>query len=137
MSKRMAFWLAWSVWLLCLGMVIATLFSQIRQEPAGWFGELFDTLVLLAFATVGALIASHRPEHPIGWLFCASTLLWTLGVVLVEYTVSDFLANPAVSPLEALAGAIGLWARAMGWYMMLTYLLLFFPNGHLPSVLST
>ena len=36
--------------------------------------------VLLAFAGVGAFVASHRPGNPIGWLFLAEGLGFALGV---------------------------------------------------------
>ena len=133
MSKRTAFWLAWFTWLLYLVIAIATLLLQIRDDPSSWLNDLFDALILLAFATVGSLIASRRPENPIGWLFCISTLLWALGNVLQEYTTYALITVPGSLPAGALMGVIGHWIGGIGWFLMLTYLLLLFPNGHLPS----
>ena len=36
--------------------------------------------VLLAFAVVGAVVASRRPANPIGWLFLAEALAFALAV---------------------------------------------------------
>src|SRR5215212_9962097 len=38
-----------------------------------------NTLLVLSNSIIGAVVASRRPDHPIGWLMCASGLLW--GVV--------------------------------------------------------
>src|SRR6266567_4725448 len=86
MSKRTAFWLAWFTWVLYVIIAIITLLLQFKDDPSSWLNDMFDALILLAFATVGSLVASRRPENPIGWLFCISTLLWALGSLLQEYT---------------------------------------------------
>ncbi len=132
MSKRTAFWLAWFTWVLYVVIAIVTLLFD-RNAPSEWLSDIFNALVLLAFATVGALIASRRPQNPIGWIFCISTLLWALGVFMLEYAVYALLTVPGSLPAGALMGVFGGWARGMGWFLMLTFLLLLFPNGHLPS----
>jgi len=75
MSKRTAFWVAWCIWVLNILIAIASPLLPVNGGPSLSLSDIFDTLVLLAFVTVGALIASRRPENPIGWLFCISTLL--------------------------------------------------------------
>ena len=79
MSKRAAFWLAWYIWTLFVVMAIVSLVLQIKNAPSAWLVDSVNGLILLAFATVGSLIASRRPENPIGWIFCASAFLWVLG----------------------------------------------------------
>ena len=133
MSKRTAFWLAWSTWVLYVIIAIVTLLFQMKNAPSELLSDIFGALVLLAFATVGSLIASRRPENPIGWIFCISTLLWALGDVLLEYTTYAFITVPGSLPAGALLGSFGGWVRGMGWFLMLTFLLLLFPDGHLPS----
>ncbi len=133
MSKRSAFWLAWFTWALYLAIASVTLLLQIKDDPSAWLNDLFDALILLAFATVGSLIASRRPQNPIGWIFCISTLLWALGSVLQEYTIYALITVPGSLPAGALMGVIGHWVGGIGWFLILTFLLLLFPNGHLPS----
>ena len=52
-------------------------------------GNLMDafafTPLLLAFAVVGAIVASHRPANPIGWLFLVEGLGFALGVATDTY----------------------------------------------------
>ena len=133
MSKHTAFWLAWGTWVLYVAIAIVTLLFQMKNAPSELLSDIFNALVLLAFATVGSLIASRRPQNPIGWIFCISTLLWALGNVLQEYAVYALFTVPGSLPAGALMGVFGGWAGGMGWFLMLTFLLLLFPNGHLPS----
>jgi hypothetical protein len=132
-SKRLTFWLAWFAWVLYLVIAIVTLLFQKKNAPSELLADIFGALVLLAFATVGALIASRHPQNPIGWIFCICALLSALGFFLLEYTFYALITAPGSLPAGALLGVFGNWARSIGWFLMLTYLLLLFPNGHLPS----
>jgi len=135
MSKRTAFWLAWLTWALYLLIAFATLFLQLKgsRGTSSVLNDVFAALILLAFATVGALIASRRRENRIGWLCCISTLVWALGNLLLECAMYSFITAPGSLPAGALVGSIGNWLRGLGFYLTLTYLLLLFPSGHLPS----
>ncbi|HEY7419723.1 MAG TPA: hypothetical protein VH593_31370, partial [Ktedonobacteraceae bacterium] len=135
MGKSIAFWLAWLSWMLYLLIASATLFLQLKdsQSTSSLLNDVFGAVILLAFATVGALIASQRPENLIGWLCCMSTLIWALGNLLLEYTTYSFIADSGSLPAGALLGSIGNWLRGLGFYLVLTYLLLLFPDAHLPS----
>src|SRR5690348_8419054 len=133
MSKRSASLLAWSSLGVYLLIAIATLPLQLKNAPSAWFDDLSRALVLLTCATVGALIASRRPQNAIGWIFCVSALLWGLGALLQEYAVYALITVPGSLPAGALMGVVGGWAAGMGWYLLLTFLLLLFPDGKLPS----
>jgi len=133
MSKRTAFWIAWFTWVLYLVIAIVTLLLQLKNAPSELPGDIFGALVLLAFETVGALIASRRPQNPVGWIFCMGALLSILGTGLLEYTFYALITVPGSLPAGAFMGILGQWVRSMGWFLMLTFLLLLFPDGHLPS----
>src|SRR5260370_22753115 len=133
MGKRSAFWLAWCTWVLYLVIATFTLLFQMKNAPSALLSDIFNALVLLAFATVGSLIASRRPQNPIGWIFCISTLLWALGDALLEYTTYAFITVPGSLPAGALLGVFGDWTRGIGWFMVITFFLLLFHNRHLPS----
>src|SRR5947209_3489963 len=133
MSKRAAFWLAWCTWVLYLVIAIVTLLFQMKNAPSELLSDISGALVLVAFATVGALIASRRPRNPIGWIFCLGTLLSALGNFTLEYAVYTLITVPGSLPAGAWIGVFAGWARGIGWFLLLTFALLLFPNGHLPS----
>ena len=91
-----------------------------------------DTVVTLAFSTIGAIIGSHRPEHPIGWLFCVIGLLAGIEHFCGEYVIYALLAHPGALP----AGEAGAWVRSWVWVLYIgvgMFLVLLFPDGRLPS----
>jgi hypothetical protein len=81
-SARTAAWLAWFMWALCLpfaafdGGALGFLSASARIYPDSGMIVLF-ALLALTFTTVGAFVASRRPENPIGWIFCAGGLVFT------------------------------------------------------------
>ena len=133
MSRRTAFWLAWCTWVCFLALAIVTLLFQVKNAPSSWLSDSLDSLILLAFATVGSLIASRRPQNPIGWIFCISALLWVLGNFLEEYAVYALFTAPGSLPAGAVLGVIGESLGGTAWFLILTFLLLLFPDGHLLS----
>ena len=91
-----------------------------------------DTAVTLAFSTIGAIIVSHRPKHPIGWLFCVIGLLAGIDHFCGEYAIYALLAHPGALP----AGEVGAWVRSWVWALYVgigMFLVLLFPDGRLPS----
>ena len=61
--------------------------------------------LLLAFAVVGAIVASHRPANPIGWLFLAEGLGFALGVATDTYAKYATRAGAAASSPAATPAA--------------------------------
>jgi hypothetical protein len=111
-----------------------TLFFFSLNEPSSsrWDAMLLP-VVILAYSTVGALVASYRPENAIGWLFLLGAFVWIAGELALEYGVYALVTEPAALPAGALAAWFGAWARAIGWFILVTFLLLLFPTGRLPS----
>jgi hypothetical protein len=134
MSAGKAGWLAWSMWVLTVLAMALTLFLTSLNEPAPSF---LNTAVLspliLAFSTVGALVASRCPENLMGWLFCSGSLLWILGEFALEYGVYALITAPDALPAAEWMAWFGGWARGMGWFLIAVFLLLLFPTGRLPS----
>ena len=90
------------------------------------------TAIAVAFSTVGVFIASRRPEHRIGWLFCVIGLLVTVDHFCGEYATYALLANPNALP----AGEAAAWIRSWIWIVsggLGVFLLLLFPDGRLAS----
>jgi hypothetical protein len=134
MSKRISFWLAWFTWFLFLIITFFAEFLTSKNTPAdNLLGDIFYDLVLLVFITVGAFIASHRPENPIGWIICAAALIWMLSDFALEYGVYALVTAPGSLPYGVFVSLLGGIGRGFAWFPIITFLLLLFPNGHLPS----
>ena len=141
-ARRGYSWLAWSLAGLSFALFAADIALYIparsMQVPSGWgtggdSGQLIDLLPFLAFPVVGALVASRRPENPIGWICLAVGTFWMLGDFATAYGVYGLVARPGSVPFPAEVGSLGewLWAPAIG--LLGTYLILLFPDGRLPS----
>jgi signal transduction histidine kinase len=88
---------------------------------------------ILAFSVVGAPIASRRPDNPIGWILCAVGLSFALGSLSGEYATYAFITKPGALPGGHVMAWLGTWIWPPGIILVLTYLLLLFPDGRLPS----
>jgi hypothetical protein len=140
MSTRVAAWLAWSLCLLCVALAGACLIFSLLNGHTLYEMVLTGiptTVILLtqmvSFSVVGALIASHRPENPIGWLFCAAALFYGIEIAGEEYAIYALLTNPGSLPLGAELAWLTEWIWAPGFGIILVFLPLLFPDGHPPS----
>ena len=141
MSIRSAAWIAWSLCLLCVVLVVASLILALLNGRT--LGEIFSALGgpsiaafltwVVSYSVVGALIASHRPENPIGWIFLAEGFCYGLLSAGDEYAIYALLTNPGALPLGAEASWLGQWIWAPGLGLSLVFLPLLFPDGHPPS----
>jgi signal transduction histidine kinase len=122
-----------------IALVAQTLAAVACTLAAGWsFDEALDGFVVsnsvigLSFGLCGAVIAWHRPRHPVGWLYAAG------GVCM--------LASAVTAPLaQVLAGAgapswlvrldLTVFAWSWPWHigLVLPLSLLLLPDGRLPS----
>jgi hypothetical protein len=141
-SKRTASWLAWSLGALWLALfaahIVLSILTRSEQPPGTWgTSGLLSTLLLstpfLAFPTVGTLIASRRPNNPIGWICLASGIFWVLLFLGGPYGVYGLVVNPGSVPLPAQIGAGTAWLFLPAGGLVGIYLPLLFPDGRLPS----
>ena len=122
MSARAAAWPAWSLCSLCVALAAASLIlSLFNGRTLGeiftaWSGPSIVALatLIVSFSVVGALIASHRPENPIGWIFLAAALCYGLLIAGDDYATYALLTNPGSLPLGAEASWLGQWLWAPG-----------------------
>jgi hypothetical protein len=133
MGTRAA-WLGWGVWVLTVLAMALTLVLTVLNSPSSSLRDMVAlSLLLIAFSTVGALVASRRPGNPIGWLFCAGAIVWMLGELALQYAVYALIIAPSALPAGAWMVWFGTWARGIGWFLIVAFLLLLFPTGQLPS----
>ena len=73
--------LAWALWALLVVLWGIALLLMTITDPALVLEQFLFSPAVLGFPTVGALIASRRPENAVGWLFCLAPLLTVVGLV--------------------------------------------------------
>jgi hypothetical protein len=136
MSRRAVAWLAWLLAgaSLLLGVAGAVFGARNGYSPVGLVREVaVGVLLAVAFPLVGALVASRRPGNPLGWIFCAIGLAQGLVTAGWEYGTYALRTAPGTVPGGELASWFGAWAWAPGLGLLLTFGLLLFPDGRLPS----
>jgi hypothetical protein len=145
-NTRAYSWLAWALAglsgaLFVAGAILTILSLYVRapaaQPSSDWgsgsaIGDLLILAPFLAFTIVGALIASRRPENPIGWICLVAGLFWTLIVLDGQYTAYA-LATTGVVPFPAAVAALNQWLWVPPVGLLSIYLILLFPDGKLPS----
>ncbi len=121
--------LAWPLWMLSVGLLVAAVSLGAAELDLGSWLEL---LVGLAFATVGGLLGSRRPANPIGWLFAGWGAVMALDVFTQNYVRHGLVDHPGSLP----GGGWLAWALTTLWhpaFMLLVLVMLLFPHGRLPS----
>ena len=136
MSPHAAVWIAWSLGILCAVLLAPTLLlfalNLLNPDVEVYGLWVQDTVVAVTFPALGLLLASRRPEHPIGWLFCATGFLGGLDHFCGEYALYALLAQPGSLP----AGQAAAWGSSWLWVpfsALLVFLALLFPVGCLPG----
>ena len=135
MSTRTAAWLAWSLWALTVTLTALSLLllvlnlSYPNTHIFDWW--LGNALVVID-VTVGAIVASHRPENPVGWLLCLSGVVISTDSFVAQYATYALLAQPNSLPAGEAMAWIASWLLPVMIGLQVLYLLLF-PTGRLPS----
>jgi hypothetical protein len=132
--------LAWALWTLALLGLAATVRLDQLLIQAGLpaltavlsQGNLTSAVAAVSAATVGAVVASRRPDHRVGWLVVALGLSLVASGFAFSYTRYGLVARPgALLAADYLAGfangAVFLYLSLAGWILLLT------PTGRLPS----
>ena len=133
-SRTLLAWLVFLATLACLvgGLVVTLLVTRPLTTDAVVDGA-FEGAIWLLFATVGLALTLRRPANPIGWLYAAAGLVWTLYIPWdpwVDQLLGSGRPLPPAARLAALAGD-SLWA--VGITLAITLPLLLLPNGRLRS----
>jgi hypothetical protein len=131
---------AWALWALAMLAipVVAWLDHLSRQAGRPDLAQLDlgaavgPVLACVSAATIGAVLASRRPRHPVGWLLLALGLALAWAGVPPAYAAYGLLARPGALPAaHAVARSwpiiIVTAQAALGLVLLLT------PTGALPS----
>ena len=135
MSARAASWLAWTLWALTVMLTALSLFLLVLNQrypntpiPNYWLGNV----LVVIDATVGAIVASRRPENLVGWLLCLSGVAVSTSTFTSLYAVYALLARTGTLPAGEASAWIAAWILPIIIGLQISYLLLF-PTGRLPS----
>jgi hypothetical protein len=141
MSTRTAAWLAWTAFLLCATLIAFSAVLLLLNGPSGGSASTWGTeyntfifpVVVLAYALVGALVASRLPGNPIGWVCLVIGLTAMLGGAADEYHVYALQTRPGSLP----GGMYMAWLQNWAWIpavgLMGTFAILLFPTGRVPT----
>jgi hypothetical protein len=131
--------LAWALWALALaGLASVPWFDHLvrragRPELAQLNASTIPYLVaIVVAATVGAVVASRLPRHPVGWLLLGLGLSVTASGVFDGYARYGLVARPGALPLARWVAIYSPATTVVG--LALTgFILLLTPTGSLPS----
>jgi hypothetical protein len=96
-------------------------------------GAVYALAFPLGYATVGLFLALRRPANPIGWLFTASGLVWSLNIPFDPWVRELLLAGRPLPLAAQLAAVFGEYAWAPAISLGITLPALLVPDGHLRS----
>jgi len=133
---RAGVWLVWAV--SGLGVTLGVLAFVYGALNYGSLDAVLTRVALqalwaMSFPLVGAVIATHRPRNPLGWIFLVIGISEGLVVFGYEYASYVFRTAPGTAPGGGLAVWVAQWAWAPGLGLLLTFVPLLFPDGRLPS----
>ena len=114
MRRGWTAWLAWGVWVAAVASVAGEVVLATSNHVP-WHTVLtadgFAVEFGLFFPAAGALIASRRPENPIGWILSVAGLSQALEGLSHRWAQHTLVAAPRSLPLGHLAA----WLQAGIW----------------------
>jgi hypothetical protein len=130
--------LAWPLWLATLGFCAAGLAVTLAVTQPLTIAVLAEGAAKalaypLGYATIGLVLTLRRPGNPIGWLYAAAGLVWSLAIpgdAWLGQLVAEHRPLPLAAQVAAVCGEFN-WAPATVLGVTLPALLV--PDGWLRS----
>jgi hypothetical protein len=126
-KTRAASRLAWAASAFTMVLVCGVVALALMNE--GDLGSASFSIVGAASVIVGGLVASRRPENPIGWLFLVGALISSLRGLAAEYAVYGTSTNPGAVPLPRTAAGFSNAVELIGPVLLFVLVPLYFPTG--------
>ncbi|HEX2030531.1 MAG TPA: hypothetical protein VHL78_03905, partial [Actinomycetota bacterium] len=137
MRPRSAARLAWSLFAVAAVMSVTSFVMVAWNGGASATGAFGPPGLIgvfgLVFGTVGGLVASRRPENPIGWIMLGIGVVSGFQEGANQYAVRGLVVDPGSLPLAAWGAWLGEWIWVPITAMIVIALFLLFPTGSLPS----
>jgi hypothetical protein len=90
-------------------------------------------LATVSSASVGAVLASRRPRHPVGWLLLGVGLAVALGLLVEWYAKYGLVVRPGSLPAAEYLVGFAVLSFTVVWLACAGFVLLLTPTGSLPS----
>jgi hypothetical protein len=133
-TPRVAVWVAWATLATYWGLVVASFLLRAINDPTTDLGgAVLTRLGWGAYPTVGAVIVARRPRNPVGWLCCAVGLLLGPAFFGQDYAWYALVHRPGSLPGGLAMGWLGSWPWFIALGLILVFVPLLFPSGHLMS----
>ncbi len=127
MTRRAASRLVWGASALTLAMICGVVVLALFY--AADLASLSSSIIMVTSVVVGGLVASRRPENPIGWLFLGGALFSTLRELTAQYAVYGVETNPGALPLIRTATGFSNSMEIVGPALLFIMVPLYFPSG--------
>jgi hypothetical protein len=138
-GRRWQVVVAWALWaLVMLGLVVTGWLDQLLRQTARpdlamlKASDVPYVLAGLSAPTVGAVLVTRRPRHPVGWVLLVLGLTVMAAGVAQGYARYGVLARPGALPAADLV-AIHAGVLLLAWFVCIGFVLLLTPSGSLPS----
>ncbi len=131
--------LAGLVWLITAVLTVVSLIMVTRpvSVPVPGRPAVFEALatltVVLAYATMGALLIRRRPRNAVGWLLSAVGICISLSIFASAYAGLALVIQPGAWPGGAFAAWLNNVAGVLALILGGPVLIMVFPDGRLPS----
>ena len=130
--------LAWPLWLATFGCCAAGLAVTLAVTRPLTIAILVEGAARalaypLGYATIGLVLTLRRPVNPIGWLYAAAGLIWSLAIpgdAWLDQLIAEQRPLPVAAEVAAVYGEFN-WAPATVLVVTLPALLV--PDGRLRS----
>jgi len=134
MKKNFLFWMAIILGVLNIAIGISSVILS-RLNGVDWLTILADGgwMLALTMTSVALLVSLLRPAHPLGWIFFAIGFFQGLVSFALQYAMFALVTSPGSLP----GGNLMSWLGQVSWFpgvcLLMTYSILLFPTGHVPS----
>ncbi|MGH8914272.1 MAG: hypothetical protein ACRDZM_07125 [Acidimicrobiia bacterium] len=137
LTRRRLAWILWIVTLLAYLAEVALLFATTgfqTTDPGDQAGPLiqaFEDLAFVAVGTLGLRLVLKHPGNAVGWLIMAAGISFPLEGFMAEF-VQFGLDRWGAIPIVLFASWMARWVWILATFNI-PFLLLLYPDGHLPS----
>jgi hypothetical protein len=90
-------------------------------------------LALVSSVTVGGVLASRRPGHPVGWLLLGTGMAIALNVLVESYAKYGLMVRPGSLPGARYLAGFAVLSFTVIWVSCAGFVLLLTPTGSPPS----